>query len=330
MQATDIKASIVLKENEFKEFGNKKCSNLKVVLKNEGILGGPHFLKMVYAFDGQDITIEVEQCGVRTIRLVSSASIAMSSLWNFYSQIEQFLMLLDGRFYYVESVLFSGDACSENEYAVYATECLRRRLSCCKTDPVYCYSDHCFLEFKELLMPELLSKWIILQEQLDIVHQVVLYNIADTGITHDVKCANLIECLEPMTEIISVYDHFFPNLKPGERTTTLKMCIDAVISKYGKDIFSQEYTTSKDRFLQVLVNTRNRIMHIKRNQPKDKYLSGPESVLYLVKFCHLYRVVLLSLLGVNYSLYQTAVTKSVERWNSWEGMLSNFITSLSN
>ena len=330
MEATDIKTPIVLKEDEFKEVGNKKSSNLKVVLKNEGFLGGPHFLKMVCPFDGQDINIEVEQCGLRTIRIIPSASIAISSLWNFYSQIERLLMLLDGRFYNIESVLFSGDACSEDEYVLYAAECLRRRLSSCKTDPVYCYSDHCFLKFKELFTPELLSKWIILQEQLDIVHQVVLYNIADTGVTHDVKCANFIECLEPMTEIISDYDRFFPNLKPGERTTTLKMCIDAVISKYGKDIFLQEYSTNKERFLQVLVNTRNRIMHIKRNKPKDKYLSGTESILYLVKFCHLYRVVLLSLLGVNYSLYQTAVTESVERWNSWEGILSNFITSLGN
>ena len=109
---------------------------------------------------------------------------------------------------------------------------------------------------------------------------------ADTRITHDVKCANFIECLEPMSEIISEYDQFFPSLKPGERTTTLKMCIDAVISKYGADIFSREYTANKDRFLQVLVNTRNRIMHSKRNQPKNKYLSGPESILYLVKLCH--------------------------------------------
>lgn len=100
-----------------------------------------------------------------------------------------------------------------------------------------------------------------------------------------------------MSEIISEYDQFLPSLKPGERTTTLKMCIDAVISKYGADIFSREYTANKDRFLQVLVNTRNRIVHSKRNQPKNKYLSGPESILYLVKLCHLCRMVLLWLLA---------------------------------
>ena len=106
------------------------------------------------------------------------------------------------------------------------------------------------------------------------------------------------------------------------------MCIDAVISKYGQDIFAEEYGANKGKFLQTLVNTRNRIMHIKRNQPTDKYLSGAESILYLVKLCHLYRTVILSLLGIDYSLYQSAVVKSVGQWNSWNGVLTNFINAL--
>ena len=131
-----------------------------------------------------------------------------------------------------------------------------------------------------------------------------------------------------MVEIIELYEKFFPSLEPGEKTTTLKMCIDAVISKYGQDIFAEEYNANKGKFLQTLINTRNRIMHIKRNQPTDKYLSGAESILYLVKLCHLYRVVILSLLGIDYSRYQTAVVKSVGRWNSWNGVLTNFINAI--
>lgn len=36
-------------------------------------------------------------------------------------------------------------------------------------------------------------------------------------------------------------------------------------------------------FLQILVRSRNRIMHIKRNQPCGNYLSGTESILYMTK-----------------------------------------------
>lgn len=252
----------------------------------------------------------------------------MGNLWGFYTVIERLLMLLDGRFYIIESATFTGDACSETDYTSYAQECLSRRLSYCKTDPAYCYSDHAFLMYDTVLSPELITKWMQLQDELDIVHQVALYNVADTGVTHDVKCANFIECLEPMAEIVGLYDTFFPSLKPGEKTTTLKMCIDAVISKYGQDIFAEEYSANKGRFLQTLVNTRNRIMHIKRNQPTDKYLFGAESILYLVKLCHLYRTVILSLLGINYSQYQSAVVKSVGQWSSWNGVLTNFINAL--
>lgn len=69
-------------------------------------------------------------------------------------------------------------------------------------------------------------------------------------------------------------------------------------------------------------------MHIKRNQPTGKYLSGAESILYLVKLCHLYRVVILSLLGVDYNRYQPAIEKSVNQWNAWNGVLSTFINGL--
>ena len=281
-----------------------------------------------YDFNGSVLHIRIEQCIVRTINVSVDSPMSMSNLWGFYTIIERLLMLFDGRFYIIESAAFTGDACSEADYSSYAQACLSRRLSYCKTDPTYCYSDHVFLTYDTVLSPELLSKWIQLQDELDIVHQVALYNIAATGITHDVKCANFIECLEPITEVIGIYDRFFPSLKPGDRTTTLKMCIDAVISKYGQDIFDEEYSVNKDKLLQTLVNTRNRIMHIKRNQPTEKYLSGTESILYLVKLCHLYRVVILSLLGIDYTRYKTAVKKSVDQWNSWNGVLTHFINAI--
>lgn len=318
----------MLKEAEFYNLGKIKCFSINVVVKNSGILGGPCSSELDYEFHGSILHIEITQGPVRTICISANSPVAMEQLWEAFSLIERLLMVLDGRFYIIDTVAFSGDISNEADYFSYAQECIARRLSYCNTDLAYCYSDHVFLKYDTVLSSTLISKWVQLQDELDIVHQVVLYNIADTGVTHDVKCANFIECLEPMTEIIGIYENFFPTLKPGDRNTTLKMCIDAVISKYGKDIFSKEYDTSKEKFLQILVNTRNRIMHIKRNQPIEKYLSGSESILYLVKLCHLYRVVILSLLGIDYAQYQPVVIKSVQKWNEWNGVLNNFIKSL--
>lgn len=309
------------------KMGNKNCSSLNIVLGNDGILEGPHSISVDCDFNNCPVNIEIEQCSVRTINLSATVPTTMEQLWDAYTVIERLLVLFDGRFYNMKSATFAGDDCSKDEYASYANRRLSSRLSYYKTDPVFFNFDS-FLMYDTVLSPELISKWIQLQDELDIVHQVALYNIADTGITKDVKCANLIECLEPIAEIIGIYDSFFPSLKPGERTTTLKMCIDAVISKYGKDIFSEEYSSNKEKFLQILVNTRNRVMHIKRNQPAEKYLSGKESTLYLVKIFYLYRVVILSLLGIDYAEYQSKVVKSVGQLNSWNGILDNFINAL--
>ncbi len=326
MKKEDLR--LIESERIFDDNGKKLCSSLVIILRTEGILGSSNPLEISYALDGVDISIKIEQMGIRTVSLIPATPLPMAHLWDFYGKFEKLLVLLDGRFLIVEKVEFTGADCSETEYVAYASECLKRRLAYCKTDPAYCYSDHCFLPFDIAITTEILDNWLALHEELDIAHQVALYNIADTGVTHDVKCVNYIECLEPLTEIINEYEYFFPSLKPSERTTTLKMCIDAVISKYGADIFSKEYIANKERFLQVLVNTRNRIMHIKRNQPKDKYLSGTESILYLVKLCHLYRVVLLSILGIEYSCYKDAVINSVKRWDSWQGVLDDFISGL--
>lgn len=313
-----------MNDDEFINVGNNLCSSLSVMLKNEIALGGPHSAICDHDFNGNILHIKIEQCRVRTINISSASPVSMINLWDFYTEIERLLMLLDGRFYIIESAVFTGYACSEAYYSSYVQECMSRRLSCCKTDSAYRYPDHRFLMYDIVLSSELISKWMKLQDELDIVNQVVLYNIADTGITHDVKCANFIEGFEPMAEVIGIYDKFFPRLKPGDRTTTLKMCIDAVISKYGQDIFAEEYSVNKDKFLQTLVNTRNRIMHIKRNQPTEKHLSGTESILYLVKLCHLYRVVIFLLLEIDYDKYRPAVVKSVEQWNSWNNVLINF------
>lgn len=304
------------------------CSSLTVTLCSNGCLSGPHLLEIEYIFQNTKIKITIEQNGIRIITLITNRPIKMKILWNFYCQLEKFFVLLDGQFYLIKNMTFSGNDCTKSEYDTYASVYLAGRPDYCKTDSLYCHAQHSFLKFDAILSPDLLAKWFSMQEELDIVNQILLYNISNIGITHDVKCAYFIECLEPLSEVISIYDNFFPSLKPGEKATTLKMCMDAVISKYGVDIFSKEYASNKDKFLQILVNTRNRIMHIKRKQPKDKYLSGPESVLYLVKLCHLYRVVILSLLGIDYDLYKEKIISSVKEWNKWKGILDSFLLNL--
>lgn len=314
--------------DQFNSFSQKQCTSLTVVLKGEGVLGGPHSVSFEYNFKASVVHISIEQGMVRTIKIIADSPVPILELWEFYNDIERLLMLLDGRFYIIKSAEFAGDACSKTKYASYMQECLIRRLTYFKTDPVYIYHSHKFLSYDTVLSRDLLAKWITWQEELDIIHPIALYNIADTGITHDIKCVFIIEVFEPIAEVSGICNKSNSSPKSCKQKITLKVCLDAVISKYGQDIFAKECSVNQDRFLQILVNTRNRMMHIKRTQSANNYLSASESVLYLVKLCHLYRVVLLSLLGIDYSQYQTAVVKSVEQWNSWNGVLTNFINRI--
>ena len=118
-----------MNDDEFINAGNNQCSSLKIVLKNEGILGGLHSAVLDYDFNGSILHIRIEQCIVRTINIAVNSPIPMSNLWGFYTVIERLLMLFDGRFYIIESATFTGDACSETDYSSYAQECLSRRLS---------------------------------------------------------------------------------------------------------------------------------------------------------------------------------------------------------
>ena len=88
------------------EFINR-CSSLNIVLKNEGILGGPHSAIFDYDFNGSGLHIGIEQCIVRTINVSADSPIPMSNLWGFYTIMERLLMLLDGRFYIIESATFT-------------------------------------------------------------------------------------------------------------------------------------------------------------------------------------------------------------------------------
>lgn len=149
-----------MNDNEFINAGNNRYSSLNIVLKNEGILGGPHSAVFDYDFNGSVLHIRIEQCGVRTINVSVDSPLSMSNLWGFYTVIERLLMLFDGRFYIIESATFTGDDRSESDYFLYAQECLSRRLSYCKTDPAYCYSNHVFLMYDAVLIPELIAKWV--------------------------------------------------------------------------------------------------------------------------------------------------------------------------
>ena len=143
-----------------------------------------------------------------------------------------------------------------------------------------------------------------------------------------------------MVELIKKYDsELLCNLPPEKQEQIRKLqtedsrkisiinCIEAVITNFGTEIFSLELNNNQGEFFKILKNTRHRIMHIKRNQ-QDKYLTGEQSILYLVKISYLYRIILLKILGIDLSLYKHQLLQLVNKWNNYNGILANFLLQL--
>lgn len=98
------------------------------------------------------------------------------------------------------------------------------------------------------------------------------------------------------------------------------------MEKYDPFIFSEELSRNKNGFVQTLVNSRNRIAHIKTKDDRQ-FLDGGESVMYLVKLSFLYRVVLLNLLGVPENQYIESLKSGVQIIND-NNIIKAFLSNL--
>lgn len=303
-----------------------KCKVLIGTYINDNIiLGGPH----VAEFETRDnkFFIKIEQCGYRKISIKALEETSVFELYGVFTKIERLLMIFDGQFLNLENLEFTDSSDTEKSMLKsVGNNLMHQRLSYFKSSDLVSYKVDKLLEFEEVLNSDLYDKWEHLLEELDIAHQMYLYAMGDTKITVDVKCAFLIELSETLVEVLKAYTNSFQKLKPGNGTS-LKACVKALIEEYGKDIFEREMEANEKEFLSTVINSRVRIMHIKRNQ-KIKYFDGNESVLYILKLSLLYRRILLEILGVEKQVYVDKLRKCVSRLNRWNDTLNKFLLRL--
>lgn len=303
-----------------------KCKVLIGTYINDNIiLGGPH----VAEFETRDnkFFIKIEQCSYRKISIKALEETSVFELYGVFTKIERLLMIFDGQFLNLENLEFTDSSDTEKSMLKsVGNNLMHQRLSYFKSSDLVSYKVDKLLEFEEVLNSDLYDKWEHLLEELDIAHQMYLYAMGDTKITVDVKCAFLIELSETLVEVLKAYTNSFQKLKPGNGTS-LRACVKALIEEYGKDIFEREMEANEKEFLSTVINSRVRIMHIKRNQ-KIKYFDGNESVLYILKLSLLYRRILLEILGVEKQVYVDKLRKCVSRLNRWNDTLDKFLLRL--
>lgn len=297
------------------------CHCLEIIQGYEnGLMEGPKEI----CLNINNINISVTQCGVRTIRLTHSKSVEFDVFYNAFCSFEKLCVLCEGQYLEIKYLNMYDETGEKIENAISCEELKAKRLNYCRTIDFLRGNTSQLLNIFGILSNSILDNWIRLEDELGIIHQSFLYNTSSIGLPVDGKIASIIETFEPLIELITLYTNQFSSLQPGERGTTLKMCLDACISVYGGDIFQTEYSINAERFLKCLVESRNKIMHIKRNYNKICF-TGEESILYIVKLSFLYRNILLSILHVDYSLYREKIVNSVKKWEEWENVFKSFI-----
>lgn len=304
-----------------------ECKNVAGTYRNDNIiLGGPHVIE--FKTSDNRFSITIEQFGYRKITIKALEDISIFELYGELSKIERLLMIFDGQFINLESLDFTDSSdTEENTLKSSSINLMNQRLTYFKSADMVSYKSDKLLEFDEVLNAEVYEKWKQLLEELDIAHQIYLYAMGDTKMPVDVKCAFLTELAEPLVEVLKVYTELFSDLNPGERGTNLRKCLEALIEEYGIDIFEKEIKTNKDKFLSVMIDSRVRIMHIKRNR-KNLYFNGNESVLYILKLSLLYRKILLDIIGVEKQIYTDKLQKCVSRLNGWNDTLDKLLLKL--
>ena len=305
------------------------CKSLVATFKDEKMmLDGPHEVN----FDikkGKNFHISIEQLGIRKITVTSDEDVSVFDLDALFLSIERLLMLLDGTFIPLSKIQLSeSDMENEDILHSYEEQLIERRLSYFSSADFCNYSNDKMMQFDSVITADLFYKWEKLLDELDVVHQMYLYSVSNSGITVDVKCAFLVELAEPLIEIVKEHTNLFSSLFPGERGTTLRNCLEALIDKFGTDIFENELSNNYDEFLSTMVNSRVRIMHIKRKQ-KGLHFTGNESVLYSSKISLLYRRTLFELLGINENHYKDNLKKCVSELNIWNNVLNDFLIKIS-
>ena len=306
-----------------------KCKLLTAVFGADNlILDGPRILEFDTIGEKQ-FHIKIEQIGVRKITIAAHEDVVVYELNAVLTRIERLLMLFDGVFIPLKEMSFSDSDTVEAELLnSYRSNLVQTRLVYFTSADFCSYKVDRLIEFDKILTAELFEKGVNLIHELDVVHQMYLYSMSNSKITVDVKCAFLIELAEPLIEIVKEYTKFFSSLSSGNRGISLKNCIDALITKYGEDIFKSELSGNYEQFLSALVNSRVRIMHIKRKQ-SGLYFNGNESVLYIMKMSLLYRKIMFEVLDIDESHYRERLLKSVSRINQWNGVLEKFLSKLS-
>lgn len=308
--------------DQYYHFGITRCNGICVkqvsaLFKEEGKTNP---IRRYYYED--NVTIQIEQSdSIRITTITADTPMKALYLWGVFQFVDQFFELCEGQFAEINDILFISNTEKNEALVRFSQICVKERPNFYHSADFCKCQINCWINPIPLLKQELFDKWIDLLDKLDIIHKVVLYNISDVGITIDIKAAFLIEAFEGLADLLKD-EMSFSKVNKGE--SKLKIYLITIINEFGKDLFQKEKAYDIEKVTKVFVDSRNRIAHIKTKSDK-KFLNGEESLVYTVKLFYLYRVVLLHLLGIDYSCYEQIIEEAVNKWDEHEHIVDRFL-----
>lgn len=291
---------------------------LKIIQTNDnGMFGGPYLNDFEYVYNNTNYRVKIEQNIKREILIGTDKVVKCSELFEMESLIEQLLFVFDGRFYPIESAKMIDKMEDPTIYQNKVDGYFDNR------PPIYQSIDICryrlmkLVNFKDIDLSNALLEWARVSDELDIAFSMLLYCLSDIHMPVDCKISSMIEMTKPFGEImVKSNDSFQIERIGGKNKLTLKTALAAVINTFGTEIFSKEINGDFKEFLDMLVNTRNKISHVKSLQNK-KCLDGVQCAFYIAKLSLIYRKMIFILIGIDTELYNENIIKAVNAWDKW-------------
>lgn len=291
---------------------------LKIIQTNDnGMFGGSYLNDFEYVYNNTNYRVKIEQNMKREILIETDSMVKCSELFEMESFIEQLLFVFDGRFYPIESAKMIDKMENPTIYQNKVDGYFDNR------PPIYQSIDICryrlmkLVNFKDIDLSNALLEWARVSDELDIAFNMLLYCLSDIYMPVDCKISSMIEMTKPFGEIMEKNnDSFQIERIGGKNKLTLKTALAAVINTFGTEIFSKEINGDFKEFLDMLVNTRNKISHVKSLQNK-KCLDGVQCAFYIAKLSLIYRKMIFILIGIDTELYNENIIKAVNAWDKW-------------
>ena len=317
---------LVVQNIKFDQFKNELCSCIEWLGENN-----KHccFKQNSFTFQKNHTIycVEVLVFGTeKRIIIKCNKQISVKTLYLYLGDIRRYEYLFDGAFYLMKK-------CKADENEI--SEIIR------SVELGYFQSARSMhkiqLELDDKEYKRYFLKWLKLQNKLGIINQMALFANCVNGIPADLRMSMLVECYEALgrklerSHILSVIPESNTlrnvNCTNCGRTCpitirgkkTLASYVNALISKYGKPIFSLEFRRRKS-LISHIIKTRNKVFHV--NSKQKKVLNGEQCGFYVVKLDWMFRYIVWLLMGYDQVKLDAAVSNEVHKFeNNFQNLI---------